>query len=203
MDSTYTVTTVRHRAELEQILALQQQNLKQALSADEMRSQGFVTVQHDLAALERMHAMAPSIVARHGEALVAYALTMPREARALTPILEPMFTLFDALEYRGKPLSQYRFYVMGQICIDKGHRGQGLFDRLYHQHRDHFRGQFDLIVTEVSARNLRSMRAHERVGFETIHTYRDATDEWAVIAWDWAPPAPRKSLSVTTANTER
>lgn len=190
MEPTYTVTAVQSRDELKHILALQQKNLRQALSADEMHSQGFVTVQHDLPTLEQMHAMAPSIVARHGETLVAYALTMPREARALAPVLEPMFALFDALEFRGKPLSDYRFYVMGQICIDKAHRGQGLFDRLYHQHRDHFRTQFDLIVTEISARNLRSLRTHERVGFETIHTYRDATDEWAVVAWDWAAPAP-------------
>ncbi|WAM30312.1 GNAT family N-acetyltransferase [Myxococcus sp. NMCA1] len=190
MKPTYTVTAVRNRDELEHILALQQKNLKQALSADEMRSQGFVTVQHDLPALEQMHAMAPSIVARHDGVLVAYALSMPREARALAPILEPMFTLLDSLEFRSKSLRDYRFYVMGQICIDKAHRGQGLFDRLYHQHRDHFRDQFDLIVTEISVRNLRSLRAHERVGFETLHTYRDATDEWAVVAWDWAPPRP-------------
>ncbi|WP_426751158.1 GNAT family N-acetyltransferase [Myxococcus sp. Y35] len=203
MEPTYTVTAVKHRAELEQILALQQRNLKQALSADEMRSQGFVTVQHDLPALEQMHAMAPSIVAHHGEALVAYALTMPREARTLTPVLEPMFALFDTLEFRGKPLNQHRFYVMGQICIDKAHRGQGLFDRLYHQHRDHFRDRFDLIVTEVSSRNLRSLRAHERVGFETIHTYQDATDDWAVVAWDWATPTPRSAPAATGTPSER
>ncbi len=189
MEPTYTVTAVRHRSELEQILALQQRNLKPALSADEIRSQGFVTVQHDLTALEQMHAMAPSIVAHHGEDLVAYALTMPREARALAPVLEPMFALFDTLQFRGRPLGQLRFYVMGQICIDKAHRGQGLFERLYHQHRDHFRSLFELIVTEISVRNLRSLRAHERVGFETLHTYRDATDEWAVVAWDWASPS--------------
>ncbi|ATB47194.1 GNAT family N-acetyltransferase [Corallococcus macrosporus] len=190
MEPTYTVTAVRHRGELEHILALQQKNLKQALSADELHTQGFVTVQHDLSALERMHAMAPSIVAHQDGALVAYALTMPREARALAPVLEPMFTLFDSLQFRGKPLSGFRFYVMGQICVDKAHRGRGLFDRLYQQHREHFRDRYDLIVTEVSVRNHRSMRAHERVGFETIHTYRDATDEWAVVAWDWASPRP-------------
>jgi hypothetical protein len=29
------------------------------------------------------------------------------------------------------------------------------------------------------------LRAHARVGFETALTYRDATDEWAVLAWDF------------------
>ncbi|MBN1208808.1 MAG: GNAT family N-acetyltransferase [Myxococcaceae bacterium] len=188
MQSIYTVTAVQHRAELEQILALQRENLKQALSAEEMRSQGFVTLQHDLAALEQMHALAPSIIARQGEELVGYALTMPRECRALMPVLVPMFELFDRLDYRGRPLKDYRFYVMGQIAIAKAHRGRGLFELLYDKHRELYQHQFDFVITEVSASNHRSLRAHERVGFQTVHTYRDATDEWAVVAWDWSPP---------------
>jgi len=188
MHSPYTLATVQHRTELEQILALQRGNLKQSLSDEEMRSQGFVTVLHDLPALERMHELAPSIIARQGGELVAYALTMPRECRTLMPVLVPMFELFDTLQYRGKPLKDYRFYVMGQICIDKAHRGRGLFERLYDKHRELYQPRFDFIITEVSARNPRSMRAHERVGFQTVHTYRDETDEWAVVLWDWRAP---------------
>jgi ribosomal protein S18 acetylase RimI-like enzyme len=188
MQSPYSVSAVQHRAELEQILVLQRKNLKQELAAEEMRSQGFVTVRHELPELERMHALAPSIVAHQGHELVAYALMMPRECRDLMPVLVPMFELLDRLEYRGKPLKEHRFYVMGQICIDKAHRGRGLFERLYHEHRERYQQRFDLIVTEVSARNLRSLRAHERVGFQTLHTYRDETDEWAVVAWDWSLP---------------
>jgi ribosomal protein S18 acetylase RimI-like enzyme len=188
MASTYNVSAVQDRTELEQILELQRKNLQPALSEQEMRSQGFVTVRHDLAALEQMHALAPSIVAHQGRELAGYALTMPRECRALMPVLLPMFEQFDRLEYRGKPLNDYRFYVMGQICIDKAHRGSGLFERLYHKHRELYQPRFDFIITEVAVRNQRSLRAHERVGFETVHTYRDATDEWAVVLWGWSPP---------------
>jgi ribosomal protein S18 acetylase RimI-like enzyme len=187
----YTVSTVQHRGELEQILALQRRNLEQALSAEELRSQGFVTLRHDLAALEQMHALAPSIIVQQGAELVGYALAMPRECRALMPVLEPMFELFDRLEYRGRPLSEQRFYVMGQICIDKAHRGRGLVERLYQKHREIYERRFDFIVTEVACRNHRSLRAHNRVGFQTLHTYQDATDEWAVVVWDWSPPPSR------------
>jgi len=188
MPSPYTVSAVQHRTELEQILALQRKNLKQVLSEEDMRSQGFVTVRHELPDLEQMHALAPSIVAHQGGELVAYALTMPRECRALMPVLVPMFELFDQLEYQGKPLNDHRFYVMGQICIDSAHRGQGLFELLYHKHRELYQPRFDFIVTEVSVHNTRSMRAHERVGFQTLHTHRDETDEWAVVLWDWRLP---------------
>ncbi|NTX03805.1 MULTISPECIES: GNAT family N-acetyltransferase [unclassified Myxococcus] len=189
MASPYDVTPVRSPSELARILDLQRKNLPKAISADEMRAQGFVTVEHDVAALERMHALAPSVIASHAGELVAYALTMPRECRSLMPVLVPMFDLLDTLDYQGRPLGEQRFYVMGQICIDKAHRGVGLFDQLYAGHRELYRERFDVLVTEVATRNTRSLRAHERVGFKPLHTYRDATDEWAIVAWDWSEPS--------------
>jgi hypothetical protein len=74
---------------------------------------------------------------------------------------------------------------MGQVCIDKQYRRTGLFDQLYQKHKEIYGSQFDFIVTEVSTRNLRSLRAHERVGFETLNTYQDELDEWSVILWNW------------------
>ena len=40
-------------------------------------------------------------------------------------------------------------------------------------------------MTEVSVRNPRSLRAHHRVGFEELDRYRDATDEWVLLTWNW------------------
>jgi L-amino acid N-acyltransferase YncA len=74
---------------------------------------------------------------------------------------------------------------MGQICVDKAYRGKGVFELLYQKHREIFEKSYDFIVTEISTRNTRSLRAHEKVGFKTIHTYRDSMDEWNVVVWDW------------------
>ncbi|WP_338871347.1 GNAT family N-acetyltransferase [Myxococcus stipitatus] len=191
MPDTYEVGAVRGVEELEQILALQRKNLKQHVSAEEARSEGFVTVEHDLRALRRMHALAPSIVARHEGVIVGYALTMPRECRDLLPVLVPMFDLLERLDFQGRPLSARRFYVMGQVCVDKAHRGRGVFDSLFATHRDLYRERYDMLVTEVSTSNPRSQRAHERVGFVPVHTYRDATDEWVVSLWNW-DESPRR-----------
>jgi len=185
----WTVGSVREPAELEQILALQRANLAANVSADEANAQGFVTAVHDLEILQRMHALAPSIVARAEDGLAGYALTMRVEARADVPILEPMFQLLETLSWRGGPLASRRFYVMGQICVAKPFRGQGVFDALYGGHRDHYRDRFELLVTEVSLRNQRSLRAHERVGFEPLHRYRDSVDDWVILGWDWEPGA--------------
>lgn len=172
---------VRDDQELRQILELQQANLARNLSADEVAQQGFVTVEHTLDLLRRMHAIAPSIVAREGAALAGYALVMPLACRSFIPILEPMFARLEKLGMMGQ-----RFYVMGQICVAAQWRGQGVFDLLYRSHRKFLSGAYDFSVTEVATRNTRSMRAHQRIGFEVIERYRDATDEWALLRWNWS-----------------
>ena len=179
---------VEREEELQQILDLQRVNLARRLSAEELAADGFVTVEHTLDLLKRMHAIVPSIVAREGGSLAGYALVMPVQCRPLIPILEPMFQRLESLG-----MGRDRFYVMGQICVDKRWRGKGVFDLLYQAHRRHLRARFDFSVTEVSMRNGRSMRAHERVGFRVIDRYRDATDEWALLRWDWSDPPARSS----------
>ena len=181
-----TTTTVSSEKELEQILQLQQQNLLNNISAETRQSQGFVTLSHSLSDLKKLHEAAPSIIARDGETLAGYALTQTRECRAIMPDLEPMFALLDQVQWNGQPLRNSNFYVMGQVCVAEAFRGQGIFDKLYQQHRTTYGGLYDCIVTEIATRNLRSMRAHERVGFKVIHIHRDELDEWAVVLWDWS-----------------
>ena len=179
------LTTVADNGELEEILRLQQQNLLQNIDDVEMQTQGFVTMVHTLDVLQKMHVLAPSVIAKDNGKVIGYALVMLRECRELFPPLEPMFKNFDKLEYRERPLNHYRYYVMGQVCIDKKYRRTGLFDQLYQKHKEIYSGNYDFIMTEVSTRNLRSLRAHERVGFEIINSYSDDLDEWAVVLWNW------------------
>lgn len=174
------VGIVESEGDLEGILALQRE-------CREPTPDGFVTVIHTLDILRAMQSLVPSIVARDANArIVGYALVMPKEASSLIPILEPMFEKIASLpesEICGRPGA--RWYVMGQIAVAPAHRASGLFTRLYDEHRARNRGAFDAVVTEVSTRNTRSLRAHLRVGFRTISVYRDATDEWALLAWEW------------------
>jgi hypothetical protein len=171
--------------DLNQILLLQQQNLPDQLTEERRLSQGFVTVQHNLPLLRSMNASAPQVIARHAQKVVGYALSMRPELKHVVPVLVPMFELVEDLFYRGESLAKAKYYVMGQICVDENYRGAGVFDGLYQKHRQIYSRQYDLCITEVSTRNMRSMKAHQRVGFKTIHTFRDATDEWNIVLWDW------------------
>ncbi len=176
------VTSAR---ELQQILELQQRYLRGKNSQQEEEEQGFVTVKHTMGLLELLHSHEPSIIVKDGQKLAAYALVMAKECRTICTELVPMFEVLDGLTYKGKSLDHSGFYVMGQVCVDKEYRGQGLFDLLYQKHKELLSDRYSFVITEIATRNLRSLRAHERVGFKTIHTYTDQLDKWAIALWDW------------------
>ncbi|MCU0339582.1 MAG: GNAT family N-acetyltransferase [Spirosomaceae bacterium] len=178
-------TTATSNDDLEQILSLQRQNLYKNTPLEYQQDQGFTTVEHSFEVLQQMNAAIPQIIAKEDDKVIGYALVMPQSFSAMIPELVPMFEQIVRLDWLGKQIQDYRFYVMGQICVAESHRGQGVFDGLYNAHKRLLSADFDLCVTEVATRNTRSSRAHERVGFRTIHTYQDHTDVWNVVVWDW------------------
>ena len=101
------------------------------------------------------------------------------------PDLQEMFQNLEEVYYKNSPLASFHFYCMGQICIAKEYRGKGLVNALYQKHKELYGREYDFILTEISTRNYRSLKAHQKIGFETIHTHRDTLDEWAVVVWDW------------------
>ncbi len=172
--------------ELQQILALQQINLPQHISVEESQEQGFVTIEHNFPLLSNMNAAAPQVIAVANGQVVGYALVMLQSFADQVPVLIPMFKKLSTLSFQGKPFPAYQYYVMGQVCVDKAFRGRGIFDGMYHEQRRQLSDQYDFVITEVATRNTRSMRAHERVGFQIIEIYTvESGEEWALILWDW------------------
>ena len=135
--------TVSTAAEVRQILDLQARNLPASLSPETMATQGFVTVRHDPAVLQRMNEATPAVIAKAGSEVVGYALVMPREFASEVPVLQPLFDLLDTLSCNGAPLrGNPRWFVMGQICVAEGYRGTGIFNGLYRSLMNTYRGQY-------------------------------------------------------------
>ncbi len=181
-------TTVTLPREVELILALQAENHRDHVDAATAASDGYTSVRHDPAVLQAMNRAHPSAIAKSDGQLAGYCLMMAQSFRDQVPILEPMFSLLEQLEWRGQALAgDPRWFVMGQVCVARAFRGMGIFDGLYHQLRKTYAPRFDFTVTEISQRNPRSLRAHRRVGFETLHAYADpaADEHWEVMVWDW------------------
>lgn len=169
--------------ELEQILALQLSNHKSTVSKEVAQKEGFVTVMHDLAILQKMNTPHPHIIAKDGDDVIGYAIVMETKWRNEVEELEPMFGYIDSIDFKGAPLKDLSYFTMGQVCIHENYRGQGVFTGLYETMAKAMSPHYDYILTEVSSSNHRSLRAHEKVGFEVVDRYFSG-DNWVVILWD-------------------
>lgn len=183
MELTFTKATDQ---DLQGILTLQQANLKKHLSPEETASQGFVTVVHDLELIKRLNDREQHIIARDGDRVVGYTLAMTREARNDIPVLVSLFDQLETIPMGDQKLSDYRYIIVGQVCVDKAYRGQRVLDRCYAAYREAYQGKYEMAVTDIVSTNLRSRKAHLRIGFREMKSFVDeAGTEWVIVVWDW------------------
>ncbi len=161
--------------ELEQILQLQRANLPTAVSFEVQKKEGFVTVEHSLDLLGRMNDACAHFIVKSGEEVVGYALSMHPKFGNDIEVLRPMFSEIKK-HYKGSD-----FIVMGQICIAKDFRQQGIFRKLYEAMLQGIQPRFSTIITEVDSENSHSMNAHYTIGFQTISTYKSDNHDWVLM----------------------
>ncbi|WP_057939746.1 GNAT family N-acetyltransferase [Algoriphagus resistens] len=180
-----TLSQSKSTDDLQGIIDLQKANISTGISIHEKESQGFVYVQHSLEDLNKLNDIESHVIALDGSYVAAYILAMTKASRADIQQLVPMFRQFDQIHYEGKKVSDYNYIAVGQVCIGKTYRGEGLFDRCYAKYKQTFEDRYDLAITEISTSNHRSMRAHQRIGFEVIDTFHDGVEQWNIVIWDW------------------
>lgn len=179
-------TTSKSEKDLLGIIELQKKNLSSNLTHEEISSQGFVTVVHSLTDLKKMNDIEQHIICKDKENIIAYLLAMTLKSQHDIPVLIPMFEAFKMVSYRGKPVSSYKYIVVGQVCVDKNYRGKGILDRCYEEYKNSFSDRYDFAITEIASRNLRSISAHKRIGFSEVHKYTSPNrEEWSIVIWQW------------------
>ena len=166
--------------ELHQILELQRINIKGSIPEEESKIEGFVTVKHDFEILNAMNSRCAHTIAKSNGNVVGYALSMVKEFKDEIDVLKPMFK-----EIQNSVDTNLSYIAMGQICIDKNFRKQGVFRGLYNAMKAHVKHEFDTIITEVDRNNTRSLSAHYAIGFEILKTYKSNNQEWVLLSWSW------------------
>lgn len=167
--------------ELTQILELQRINIPSSISEDESKTEGFVTIHHSFEILKAMNDKCSHVIAKSKDKVIGYTLCVLKEFKEDIKVLKPMFEGVDSC------LKQNETYVvMGQVCIDKAFRKQGIFRGLYNFMKEQQQTKFDMIITEVDIANTRSLNAHYTVGFKLMYTYNSKQQDWALISWDWS-----------------
>ena len=181
------ITKATSDQDLRGILQLQQANLRKNLTPAEMEKQGFVTLAYDFDFLKIMPAGHHHIIARDGERVVGYVLLMDRSTNHLMKEGAGIFPVFHQLTYKGKKMNEYNYCSVGQVCVDKDYAGQGLLGKMYNAYREAYENVYDMAMTDVSSGNQRSIKAHQKYGFQIIHRFDepDAGEPWDIIIWDW------------------
>lgn len=139
-----------------------------------------MTIKHELDLLKAMHDEESHIVAKHEGRVVGYALVMSMKFRNEIDVIKSLFVKLQSL------LDDSTTYVvMGQICIDKVYRRQGIFKGLYREMQQQLSHKYDVVITGISAKNSRSLSAHKAVGFTDLLMYEDNGKTWHIVQWNW------------------
>ena len=188
---TFNITTLKEE-DIHHLLTLQKDNLKQNLDAETIDSQGFVSFVYSPEDIKGMMRDEPQIIAVDGNEIVGYALTASLEYARTVKLLQPLVEKSKTLTYNDTYLQPnsnnsngLKYYIMGQVCVKIGYRGIGVFDALYEGHKEHLSAKYDGVITEIATENKRSLAAHRRVGFKTIHEYYDdiSQKDWEIVFW--------------------
>lgn len=183
MEFTFKIASTKQ--DFEQILELQRQNLYTLISKEDQEKQGFVFAEHTLELLETLAVDLPQVIALYKGKVVGYNLAMTASMKTVLPSITPMFNAFETCFFKQEPLTDFQYIVGGQVCVDKDFRGHGLLSCLYTETKNQVSTAYDACVTEISMRNPRSLKAHQKLGFEVIGTYYDGVEQWNIVAWDF------------------
>jgi predicted GNAT superfamily acetyltransferase len=73
---------------------------------------------------------------------------------------------------------------MGQVCVDKNYRGQGVFRALYNNMKTIVGSNYNAIITDIDTKNTRSLKAHYTIGFKPWHRFFANNQNWEIVIWE-------------------
>jgi len=164
---------------------LQTNNLRRIIGEEEAMKEGFVTSEYELSLLQSMHAIHPSIIVKEGEEVVGYTIVTNKEVYGAHPELDHLFNTLDATLYNGALLKEVNYILIGQVCVAKSHRGHGWVPKMYEYYKNLHATNYPYLVTDISQANKRSIRMHQKIGFETIGVIEQVGTGWDIVLWDW------------------
>lgn len=171
MESNMIEYKVADDADIEGARLLLDENFRGTLDTDEMKD-GFISVRFSFDDLKEMANDGITIVARAGDKIAGVLCTqtcdynlrkVPLGARLIGAMQDKLIS--------GVPIEADKSLVCGPVCISKDFRGQGVLVKLYDALKIAAAGKFTTGLTLVSQANPRSIRAHEKLGFEKIETF--------------------------------
>jgi hypothetical protein len=187
-----TVVFRRARAiDYPQILQLQSANFIANLAAEE-REQGFLSAQFSAAQTAQIAEDLGTMVAVVDDQVVGFLCACRNEFQTGSPVIAKMLESYDRLLFADRPLSSFKSYIYGPVCISRGHRQRGLLRGLYEAQKNDLAGRFDLGVAFVSRDNPHSLQAHVAgLGMSEVGDFEAAANIYVVLVFRVPPKTPR------------
>ncbi|CRL62268.1 N-acetyltransferase [Proteus vulgaris] len=111
-----------------------------------------------------------TIIALNQENIVAVVFSFPVTSFSIPPIAQEINRRFPEITQNN--------WFYGPVCIDKSHRGKSLLKDLYQQicslHGGH-------PIAFVNSENIRSLKAHQKLGMEIVKNIEFKGTSWWVI----------------------
>jgi hypothetical protein len=142
-----------------QILQLQSANFIANLAAEE-RKQGFLSAQFSAAETAQIAEDLGTMVAVVDDQVAGFLCAFRNEFQTGSPVIAKMLESYDRLLFGERPLSSFKSYIYGPVCIGHNYRQRGLLRGLYEAQKNDLAGRFDLGVAFVSRNNPHSLQAH-------------------------------------------
>jgi hypothetical protein len=164
-----------------QMVDLQNRNLISVLEPHQL-TEGFLATAFTADQFQVMDKDVSVFVALENDVVCGYLCASPPEFNRPFPILGVMLAQCDSLFYQDKAIRDYRYCVVGPICIDAAYRGQAVFSQLANRFLEGVSSQYELIVTLISEKNSRSLRTAHKMGMEIIDRFEAAGGYFHILA---------------------
>lgn len=166
------------------ILALQEANLREKLSAEQQQAGGFLSARFDAAQFRAMAAGGAVVVARGPQGVAGYACASTLAWNRQFALLRTMIDTLPGLQFGGEDLGRADPLVYGPVCIAPAARGQGLLRQMHGVLCSLCAPRHRLGVCFVAADNPRSLAAHGAgLGMQAVGGFRHGAGDYRILAF--------------------
>lgn len=124
------------------------------------RQAGFLTGSFSVPAVRAMLVSVPGQLAYAGPNLAGFVLNSKLPTEHYPPLVQQIVGVLPSLEYKHRPLTQYRWFFYGPALVTTEFRGQNLLGQLFAASKQQLREQFEVGVAFIAEHNTSSLHVH-------------------------------------------
>lgn len=174
--------------DIDSVIELMQKNLKENLTAEQQRTQGFLSIDFPRSMLEEVvrNPNEGITIAKENGVLVGFLMPITMEHGKQFPIIDASIAQIKDATYDGRPINDYRCCILGQVCVENNHRGKGINETLYASMRERLADIYDLGISGIEIENTISMSAHlKKIGLTVVGEYSTEGENWKLVVYDF------------------